>query len=120
MIPDAPFLGTDLSLGFVAVDDGSTIAAPYSRVDVQAVWDRSTSPRTLDLATQTGLANLVQSLIVRVLTERGELTALGHPNYGSRHHQLIGEPNTVSNRNLIKLYDRVHQAGAPHCLDPEH
>ena len=29
---------------------------------------------------------------------------LGHPNYGSRHHQLIGEPNTENSRNLIKLY----------------
>src|SRR5262249_37660558 len=46
----------------------------------------------------------VQSLIVRLLTERGELTPLGHPNYGSRHHELIGQPNTEANCNLVKLY----------------
>ena len=45
-----------------------------------------------------------QSLILRLKTERGELAALGHPDYGSRHHRLIGEPNTEPNRNLIKLY----------------
>jgi hypothetical protein len=104
MTPDTSYLGKDLSLGFVAGDSGSTISGPFSRVDLQPVWDTASSPRTLDLAIQTGLANLVQSLIVRLMTERGELSGLGHPNYGSRHHQLIGEPNTVSNRNLVKLY----------------
>lgn len=98
------YLGTDLGLGFVADDSGSTIAGPFSRVDLQEVVNAAVAPRTLDLAVQTGVANLVQSLIVRVLTERGELAPLGHPEYGSRHHQLIGEPNTVSNRNLLKLY----------------
>ena len=34
----------------------------------------------------------------------GELAALGHPDYGSRHHELIGEPNVERTRNLIKLY----------------
>jgi hypothetical protein len=101
---DASYLGTDLGLGFIAGDSGSTIAGPFSRVDLQAVLNKAVAPRTLDLGTQSGLANLVQSLIVRVMTERGELAPLGHPDYGSRHHQLIGEPNTVSNRNLVKLY----------------
>lgn len=101
---DTSDLGKDISLGFVAGDSGSTIAGPFSRIDLQAVLNTSVSPRTLDVGRQTGLANLVQSLIVRLMTERGELAALGHPEYGSRHHQLIGEPNTVSNRNLVKLY----------------
>jgi phage baseplate assembly protein W len=51
-----------------------------------------------------GRANLVQSLILRLKTQQGELNQLGHPYYGSRHHHLIGEPNMESNRNLIKLY----------------
>lgn len=101
---DAPYLGTDLSLGFTAGDSGSTVAAPYSRVDLQPGWNQSVSPRTLDLTVQSGMANLTQSLIVRFMTQRGELAPLGHPNYGSRHHSLIGQPNTVSNRNLLKLY----------------
>src|SRR5262249_26281739 len=35
---------------------------------------------------------------------RGELAALGHPDYGSRHHELMGEPNIQRTRDLIKLY----------------
>ena len=101
---DAVYLGVDLSLGFVADDFGSTIAGPFSRTDLQAALNTAVSPRTLDLALQSAMANLVQSLIVRLMTERGELAPLGHPNYGSRHHRLVGEPNTESNRNLVKLY----------------
>jgi hypothetical protein len=33
----------------------------------------------------TGKANLVQSLMLRLKTEHGELAGLGHPGYGSRH-----------------------------------
>jgi hypothetical protein len=103
-LADQTFLGTDLALGFVAGDSGSTIAGPFSRVDLQANQNTSASPRTIDLSVQSGMSNLIQSLIVRVMTERGELAPLGHPNYGSRHHSLIGEPNTEGNRNLVKLY----------------
>ena len=35
---------------------------------------------------------------------RGELAALGHPEYGSRIHELIGRDNTTTQRNLLKLY----------------
>ena len=37
-------------------------------------------------------------------TRKGELAPLGHAGYGSRHHELIGEPNVERVRNLIKLY----------------
>ena len=101
---DATYLGTDLSLGFAAGDSGSTVAGPFSRADLQAGPNTSATPRTLDLAVRSGMANLTQSLIVRFMTERGELAPLGHPNYGSRHHALVGQPNTDGNRNLLKLY----------------
>jgi hypothetical protein len=101
---DFSILGADLALGFTADEDGRTIAGPFSHVDLQAVVRRRVSPRLADLDVTSGNANLVQSLIVRLLTERGELAPLGHLDYGSRHHQLIGEPNTESNRNLVKLY----------------
>lgn len=45
-----------------------------------------------------------QMLVNRLKTHRGELAPLGHPNYGSRHHELIGEPNVQRTRQLIKLY----------------
>jgi hypothetical protein len=101
---DDEFLGRDLSLGFVADEEARTFAGPSSPVDLQPVQRGRTFPRAVDLDLTSGRANLVQSLIVRLKTERGELAALGHPGYGSRHHQLLGEPNTESTRNLVKLY----------------
>jgi phage baseplate assembly protein W len=101
---DDRFLGLDLDLGFIADDEGRTFAQPYSRVDLQARRRVEVAPRADDLGTVRGRANLVQSLILRLKTERGEVAGLGHPTYGSNHHQLVGEPNTEGNRNLIKLY----------------
>lgn len=97
-------LGSDLDVGFIADEEGRTIAGPFSMPDLQAEIRTDVSPREKDLKPVQGKANLVQALILRLKTERGELAALGHPLYGSRHHQLIGEPNTEPNRNLIKLY----------------
>jgi phage baseplate assembly protein W len=57
-----------------------------------------------DLTLAAGVDNAVQAVIHRILTIRGELADLGHPDYGSRHHELIGQPNTENNRNLVKLY----------------
>ena len=48
--------------------------------------------------------NLSQALLLRFLTEVGELTLLGHPNYGSRLFELIGELNNETNRNRAKLF----------------
>ena len=98
------YLGQDLDLGFIADEEGRVFAAPYSRVDLQAQLRRDLSPREHDVGVINGKANLIQSLILRLKTERGELAALAHPDYGSRHHQLIGETNTEANRNLIKLH----------------
>lgn len=58
-----------------------------------------------DIARVTGIKNIKkQSLINRIMTRKGELEELGHPEYGSKHHELMGEPNTESNRNLIKFH----------------
>ncbi|HIK55489.1 MAG TPA: GPW/gp25 family protein [Synechococcales cyanobacterium M55_K2018_004] len=57
-----------------------------------------------DWALVQGRDNLAQAIILRLLTPRGELAALGHPQYGSRLPELIGTRNTATNRNLIKLY----------------
>ena len=58
----------------------------------------------IDLARAEMVENLQQALLLRFLTPVGELAILGHPDYGSRLHELIGEPNTESNRNRAKLY----------------
>ena len=67
----------------------TTAKASTGQVDVQLV---------------TGVGNLEQALLLRFLTEVGELAVLGHPDYGSRLVELIGELNTDSTRNLAKMY----------------
>lgn len=57
-----------------------------------------------DLETLTGVENLKQALLLRFSIHVGELALLGHKDYGSRLHELIGEPNTETNRNRAKLY----------------
>ncbi len=61
-------------------------------------------PRRRDLALVEGIPAADQFLANRLKTHKGELTPLGHPEYGSRHHELIGEPNVQRTRNLIKLH----------------
>ncbi len=58
----------------------------------------------VDLETLTAESNLKQALFLRFLTRVGELAQLGHPDYGSRLFELIGEPNTPTNRNRAKMY----------------
>jgi phage baseplate assembly protein W len=57
-----------------------------------------------DFGVISGKDNLGQAVLLRLLTPRGELAALGHPEYGSRLHELVGSPNTAYTRNLVKLY----------------
>lgn len=70
--------------------------------DADLVPDRS--GLTTDIGVTVGVDNLVQAIANRLKTRQGELTALGHPTYGSRHHELIGQPNVERVRQLIKLY----------------
>jgi len=60
--------------------------------------------RTVDLQTLPGIGNLEQALLLRFLTPVGELAQLGHPDYGSRLSELIGELNNQTNRNRAKMY----------------
>lgn len=60
----------------------------------------------MDLGTVAGRDNLAQALKLRLLVERAELTALGHPRHGSRLHELIGEPMDRGNLELLRRYVR--------------
>jgi len=60
--------------------------------------------RPWDFVQRDGLENLAQAVILRLLTPRGELAALGHPEYGSRVHELIGQENNTRRRNLLRLF----------------
>jgi phage baseplate assembly protein W len=67
----------------------------------------------VDLEAVGGVGNLQQALLLRFLTPTGEMTVLGHPEYGSRLHDLIGEPNTQTNRDLAKLFALQALLGEP-------
>lgn len=58
----------------------------------------------VDIAAIAATDNLAQAIINRLKTRKGELAGLGHPDYGSRHHELMGEPNVERTRNLIKFH----------------
>lgn len=59
-----------------------------------------------DLDVISGRDNMAQAIVNRLLTRRGELTQLGHPEYGSRLHELVGELNNLRLRALAELYIR--------------
>ena len=64
----------------------------------------NTTTTIQDLETISGKDNLAQAIVMRLLTPRGELTPLGHTEYGSRLHELIGRPNNETTHNLAKVY----------------
>ena len=92
-----PFQGRDLQLQYALrqgyFEDADLVTA---RVPGQGTQR--------DLTLVDGIDNFTQAIANRLKTRRGELAALGHPDYGSRHHELMGEPNVERTRNLIKLY----------------
>jgi phage baseplate assembly protein W len=92
-----PLMGTDLRLDY-ALSGGF-----FEDADL-AVERRDDHLGARDLALCSGLDALRQAIANRLKTRQGELAALGHPNYGSRHHELIGQPNVQRTRDLIKLY----------------
>ena len=72
-------------------------------VDEELGSDLALGP-TGDLQTIKEEYNLSQAVINSLRTRRGELSDLGHPNYGSRLHELMGEPNNERTRNLARIY----------------
>jgi phage baseplate assembly protein W len=91
-------LGTDLLVvpSFVAHD--------ASAVDLVRQPRRTRAGESYDLGSVAGRENLAQALLLRLLTPRGSLAALGHAAYGSRLHELIGQRKTEALRNLCRAY----------------
>lgn len=58
----------------------------------------------MDLAVVEDRQNLAQAMILRLLTPQGSLTSLGHAEYGSRLHELIGRRKTNPIRNLCRAF----------------
>lgn len=57
-----------------------------------------------DFGTIEGDNAIGQAIIIRLLTPKGELASLGHPDYGSRLHELVGRENTATTRKQAKMY----------------
>jgi phage baseplate assembly protein W len=93
-----PFLGTDLALEY-ALQGGF-----FEDADLAEARGPARRRPGRDLGVAAGVDNLTQAVANRLKTRRGELAPLGHPDYGSRHHELVGEPNVERTRNLVKLY----------------
>ncbi|MEM9519499.1 MAG: GPW/gp25 family protein [Actinomycetota bacterium] len=91
-------LGTDLAL------DYASAPGAFANADLARSTTGLGRDREIDLEAASDLDAADQLLANRLQTHRGELAPLGHPNYGSRHHELIGQPNVERTRNLIKLY----------------
>lgn len=93
----------DEILGFDLWLDYRSTPGYWENADIRAQRNAELKS-ALDARVAKGVDNLRQAIVNRLKTHKGELTALGHPEYGSRHHELIGEPNVERTRNLIKLY----------------
>ena len=85
-------LGKDLSL----IDDTSAIE---SRGTTDEIITLESSGKTL--STVSGYDNLVQALLVRLNTPIG--TLLLHPEYGNNFSDILGQSNTLSNINKLKV-----------------
>ncbi len=85
-----PDLGTDLALRH-----GRTMGSALRLVAAGG-----------DLATVTGWENLDQAIWLRLGVPQGDLAHLGHPDFGSRLHLLIGRLVTPETLALAKAYVR--------------
>jgi phage gp46-like protein len=70
-----------------------------------------------DLQTVSSRSNLMQAIINRLFTRKGELAKLGHPEYGSRLHRLVGELNNIRIKGLAELYIRQSLSGEPRVAE---
>jgi phage baseplate assembly protein W len=77
-------IGTDLKLRFDELGADVTVG---SRNDLDIV---------------EGEDNLAQAIIARLSTDEGELNDIGHADYGSRLHNVVGEINNEATRQRIK------------------
>jgi hypothetical protein len=59
-----------------------------------------------DIALAIGNDNVVQALTMRLRIRKGELAPLGWPDYGSRLHELIGEPDLPRTRLKAQVFAR--------------
>jgi hypothetical protein len=110
-VPTYKVLGADLALtrySGVASSVPLEFADSWGTLDLQVVpGGRGGLPGSQslqDLSSVAGRANLAQALILRLLTRQGALAPLGHPEYGTRLVELVGQRNDDTARNLSRLF----------------
>lgn len=96
--PGPEVLGTDLLVApFLA-------ATEWSALDLTMTDPGQDRSLPVDLAAAPGIDCLRQALLLRLLTPLGALAELGHAEYGSRLHQLVGAENGDAARLLARAY----------------
>lgn len=87
------------------------LVTPFFVADEWDTLDLTTVPagnvyldEPTDIAATHGVETLQQALILRLLTPLGSLSDLGHANYGSRLHELIGEENVAAAQLRVRSY----------------
>jgi phage baseplate assembly protein W len=73
-----------------------------------------------DLAIVQAEENLRQAIWLRLATPLGELTHLGHPDFGSRLYKLIGRLITPEVLSLARAYVREALRREPRIKSVEH
>jgi phage baseplate assembly protein W len=73
--------------------------------------------RAGDLDLARGDENISQALTLRLRVRKGELAPLGWPTYGSRLHEIIGEPNTQRTRVRLMAYAREAIEADPRVVE---
>lgn len=79
-------------------------ATSWDALDLTPTSQGADLAAKLDLQTVAGVDALRQALLLRLLTPLGSLAALGHPDYGSRLHDLVGTEFTDAARLLARAY----------------
>jgi phage baseplate assembly protein W len=90
----------------MAIERENLFGADLRLMEVAAAMDVVADP-TGDLTMARGAENIIQALTMRLLVRKGELARLGWPNYGSRLHELIGEPNNQRTRTILMAHART-------------
>lgn len=88
MSEDRKFLGTDITLLETPLGADISIGT------------------TGDMELVSEDMNLAQAILHRLRTIRGELSDIGHPEYGSNIYDMVGEPNNETTRERLKMIVR--------------
>src|SRR4051794_12538 len=79
-------------------------ATSWDALDLTPTGQGADLAAPVDLAAVEGIDALRQALLLRLLTPQGSLAALGHAEYGSRLHELVGTEFADAARLLARAF----------------